>query len=340
MSSIERRWQRAMIVAAILLAAAIIAATQYLQPAIPTAAVGPDAPPQGVDLLYFVNPGRHHSLVAYDWAGNRRGSITFPSWVDLTRLKMAPDGSSFLIEPAFDGDWLGYFDRLGNTTMETNTGLPDSALWADDNRHLCLLAGQDIVIKLTGFPDRVTTISPQVYETPGQLGLAACSMRSDTALLVSVGDSAITGARIRLSSGKSLNEASFGTDANVVVSADAALVAVGHTDGAPTMIYRAGDLIRPVEEVKSPAIPVAFSGDGRSVLILDGAGMELVDWTSGRQRWRLDQPPGYAGSVLTHPSSSDLAFAISNGNGSPTGIFIVHRDGTTTDLDHGTPIAW
>jgi hypothetical protein len=346
MSTIERRWQRLIVVAAILMAAAIVAATQYLHPPEPAAAVGPDAPPQGVPLFYFIQGGRHHTLIAYDWSGQRRGSITLPTWVDTSRVRMAPDGSSFVIDPASDGDWLGYFDRLGNTVMETDNATADPVLWADDNRHLCMLDGADIVVRLPGSPDRSTRLPDQVYNMPGQHGLVACSMRTDAVLLAAVdepGDGSITVVRVKLSTGKALNTATFPPAATVVVSSDAALVAVGLGADAATAVYRASDLTRPVARLDPSFVPMAFSGDTSLLTTFQSgtlAGLQLIDWKSGKQRWLLVQFPNTVGQVLAQPSGTGLAFALVDSGGNPNGIFIVHRDGTSTQLAYGRPVTW
>lgn len=325
--------------AAILLAAAVVAATQFLHPTFPTASVSPDAPPNGVPLFYFVVPEHHHTLDAYDWSGRRRGSITLPSWVDLSRVRMAPDGSSFVIDPAFDGDWLGYFDRLGNTVVETQTDVSVSQVWADDDRHLCLVADPDVVIRLPGSPDRIVNVQ-HVYEQPGSVTVDACGMRANVAIFAAVGGPGIAVSRVTLSNGKTLNAGSFPPDLGVVVSVDGSLVAVGGSSAGPAMVYRAADLTQPVAQLPPSATPVAFSGDDASLLVQAGLGLAVVKWSTGEVSWRLDQAPNSAGQPLARPEGADFAFVLAGANGDPNGVLVVRPDGTALQLAHGRPITW
>jgi hypothetical protein len=328
-------------VAALLLVAASVIGIQYSRLGqAPQPAAGPDDPPQAVELFYARDPFAQHALVAYDWAGSRRGSIKLPTWVDVSRLRMASDGSGFLLDPAFPGDYAAYFDRLGSTLDEIDDPAFSSQVWAADNRHTCVLSmtdgGLTLTTRLPGNPDQDAHVGLPGDLVEGQATLAACSPKSDTAVLeVQFGDpSGTTGGRVvrlKLSTGAVLGQGELA--GLPVVSLDGAYLAIGSNGGAlpSTRVYRATDLATPVAELAPTVVPAAFSGDGSLLLAgtASGGAIEVLDWRSGRVIWHFNVSVPY-GPWVVRSSGGDFAIAI-GGNGAQS-IVVAHRDGKTTTI--------
>src|SRR3982074_2672710 len=57
-------------------------------------------PPQGVALIYVIDPRNYAWLQAYDWQGNPRGTVKLapPFDAQSRSIRMAPDGSAFLVD--------------------------------------------------------------------------------------------------------------------------------------------------------------------------------------------------------------------------------------------------
>lgn len=345
------RWRRSLIVGALLLAAAVITAVQYERLATQSYVPGPDDPPAGVQLLYFVDPSHPHTLVAYDWAGHRRGTIKVPSWVVRSQLRMAPDGSGFALDPGFSGDYAAYFDRLGRTLFETDSESFEAQIWAADGRHVCLLAltasGAALVTRLPGFGDHAATISPRANVSDAPLALQACSTTSDSAIVVAAietgpGEPYVSRvARLRLSTGAVLGARDF--TANVLSSPDGAYLATVSADGESVKILRAGDLGTPIGTLDPSLVPLAFSGDDQLLLATDQdqRSLEVVNWKTGRTSWRLDVPSNGFGAALARPAGRDFAIVLNGGDAAGVvSVVLAHPDGSSTNLRNGNPVAW
>lgn len=347
MNTIERRWQRVMAVAAVLLAAAVIATTQFVHPTLPTAAVNPDDPPPGVDLLYL--PGAQpHTLIAYDWTGRRRGSITVPSWVLRQDLRMAPDGGAFYIDPTGIGETdASYLDRLGRIVVQANYGPASSQVWSDDFRHVCLFDGIGTLVRLPGGQDRVVPIVAG-NTIAGDIAVAACSLRADLVVLTAqtgvfeAGPPTTTVAAVRMATGALLSSRQWAT-ADAISSLDAAYVAVTPQDGTePSAIFRSTDLSRAVADLAPTIKPLAFSGDDTELLVAVPSGtgqvIEALDWRAHRVTWRFDEAGTGPGAIIARPRSHQFAIQIVDPLGAPQGAVITRTDGSTARLPYGDPV--
>ncbi|HKV86394.1 MAG TPA: hypothetical protein VJT78_00190 [Candidatus Dormibacteraeota bacterium] len=341
------RLQRAIATAAVLLAAAFIATTQFVHPTFPTAAANPDDPPPGVDLIYLLG-AQPHTLVAYDWSGHRRGSITVPSWVMRQTIRMAPDGDAFRMDPGGYGETDAvYLDRLGHVIARANGDSFSPQAWSDDLRHICLNGGTGIVVRRPGEPDRLVTIQAGPDLT-GDVALEACGMRAGLAVLTSrtgvfeAGPPTITVAAISLSTGAVLNSRKWAT-ADAISSLDAAYVAVTAQDGVePTTIYRTADLNHEFGRLDPGLKPLAFSGDDTEMLVTvksdTGQAIEAFDWRTKRVAWRYDQRGMRFGATIARPNSHEFAVQIVDLNGATQGVVISRTDGSTTRLPYGIPV--
>ena len=334
--------------AALLIVAAIVTDVQYQRQNQPTVSgVGPDDPPAGVQLLYARDLSRPHSLIAYDWTGSRRGSISVPTWVNLSQLRMAPDGSRFMIDPQSAGDYAGYFDRLGRVLMESDEPAFTSQIWAADNAHVCVLMTTDtgivLVTRWPGSPDRVARISTPIDQSNGPPKLDACSLGSDTAILqiqtrTSSGDAETQVLRLGLSTGKLLVATTL-QNGYAVASHDGAYVATGPASGTqPARILRAGDLATPVADLGADMVPLGFSGDGSLLLASprssDRVTLEAVDWRHAKVVWRRDLGTTYV-AWLARAAGKDFAIALTGGD-----VVVAHGDGKTTVLAGLVPLGW
>ena len=282
----------------------------------PPAALPSDAPPQGVDLIYGLNPGHPHGLLAYDWNGARRGSVTFPTWVDTSQLRPAPNGSAFMLDPASADDYAAYFDGYGRTVFETNEPGFVSQAWADDSSHVCVYtAAGDVLTRVPGQPDHVAHT-----RLAGQFTVVACSVRADTAILASSDQVEI----VRLSSGATLRGVGLATGGTALGSTDASLVVLN----APNDVYRASDLTSRIAELGNAVNPLAFSGDDSLVLVTDVDGvLEAVDWRSGRLAWRYVGQVAQVAFALARPSDGDFIAYFTNAT-----PVVIHSDGKVTRL--------
>lgn len=305
----------------LLAVAAIVVAVQYGRLGGPApAALPPDAPPPGVDLVYALNPGHPHGLIAYDWSGKRQGAITFPTWVNIARLRPAPNGSGFMLDPASQDDYAAYFDRYAHTVFETNDPSFVSQAWADDSTHVCVYTSEgDLLTRDPGQPDRVAH-----GRVADQFSVAACSMGADEAVLASSDRIEV----VRLSTGASLREAGLASSGSVVASLDGrffvATGAAGQND-----IFRTSDLSTPVAHLDPTLTPLAFSGDDSLLLAGQASGsgpLEALAWRSGAVVWRYGAGAANVELVLPRPSAAD--FAIYAG----ATLVIVHRDGRSVQI--------
>jgi len=305
----------------LLAVAAIVVAIQYGRlGGLAPAALPPDAPPQGVDLVYALNPGHPHGLVAYDWSGKRRGAITFPTWVNIARLRPAPNGSAFMLDPPSPDDYAAYFDRYAHTIFETNDPSFVSQAWADDSTHVCVYtAAGDLLTRDPGQPDRVAHTG-----VAGQFSVAACSFGADEAVLTSSDGVHV----VRLSTGAGLHEAGLESSGSVLASQDGSFFVAVDRGGADE-IFKTSDLSTPVGHLDVSLSALAFSGDDSLVLVSDvqSGGLEAIAWRTGRPAWRYDTTKGDVAFALGRPSGRDF---IAYFTSSPP--VVIHADGKATAL--------
>lgn len=317
----EGRSRRAIVVGALLVIAAVVIAVQFsrlgqgVQPGLPA-----DAPPAGVSVFYLREPGNPHGLDAYDWTGAHRGRVTLPTWVEISRLRPAPDGSAFLIDPSTPGDYAAYFDRGGRILYETDDPAFTAQAWADDNTHVCVLSentnGEVLITRRPGQPDH----SVQTRLT-GDNNVAGCSLRTDTMIVSS--DNLVQ--VLNLSTGKVLGR--LPVSSAVLASPDASYLALNPSGTEPALVFKASDLSRPVAQLDAGLEPLSFSGDG-SLLLAGPAGgggtVRAIAWRTGKVAWTYD-PVGGASvdAVQARPSAGDFVVYLSSGP------VLLRRDGKT-----------
>ena len=333
-----RRAPRLVAVAALLIVAALIVWVQYSRlgqsPAVRP--VRADDPPSGVPVFYVRDGARPHTIVAYDWSGARRGSLDFPVWVDTSKLRPAPDGYGFVLDPAFPGDYAAYFDRLGYTRSETDDQSLNAQTWAADDTNVCVLstngAEATIATRSPNGLDRAVRISG-VDLTLGAFAFDACNLATGVAVLqVPVDANLWRLTTVNLASGAATGFTPPGGRA--VVSHDAGYIAIGQE------IYRASDLGTPIGRIGEPMVPLAFSGDDALMLTIAGTHLVVVDWTTGRQVWTYEAGSTEIGPWVAQPRGGDFAVAVGQGDGSRPDIVIAGRDGKTTTVSSRDPVAW
>jgi hypothetical protein len=276
------------------------------------AAFPPDAPPAGVAVFYTREPGNPHGLVAYDWSGTRRGRVSLPTWVEISRLQPAPNGLEFFLNPATPGDYAAYFDRGGRTIFETDESGFISQAWAEDSEHLCVLSDQGLTSRLPGQPDQFV---PGPSDASSVVG---CSLRSGLVIVTSSTDIHV----VSLSSGRTLRSLSSG--GTVVTSIDATYLAVSPDPTAQVAVYRASDLSSPAAQLDAGLQPLAFSGDGSYLLVTQPGGeVKAVAWRTGKVAWTYNSSAAGVGFVVARPSGADFVLYRS------TGAVLVRPDGTT-----------
>jgi len=328
--------------------------------ATPKADYGP--PPAGVNLLFVHDPKNPSWLIGYDWQGQPRGTVKL---VQPTEVRMAPDGSAFEVTIAGKGGSGDYLDRLGNLIAGAPAAEMQVGMWADDNRHFCVafVDPHDSIWRLgTQLPGEVVR---SVAVLPGDsgggqttIGVAACSIRNDMAILVRT-----TVAwpyemwTVRISDGTVLSHTTFLDShllANVVASSDGVLIAENSSKStgqlgstAPsTIIRRVSD--RSVVATLDPSMGVlAFSGDD-SLVLVDSHPLvvgqptllSFIDVRTGKALPWQDQGTAALGGFVAQPGGRDFAIAFTNlpnivNPGTPdprASILIIHGDGSVTKL--------
>jgi hypothetical protein len=340
LTSASRRVRRLLVVAALLVIAVVAIAVQYGrlggQPQQP-AALPSDAPPLGVGLFFVRDTSSGHTLIAYDWSGTRRGSVKLPLWVDASRVRPAPDGSGFMLDPSFSGDYAAYFDRVGRTLLEIDDPAFTAQIWAADNRHVCVLssttAGPTLTSRLPGTADRVVAFTLPEDLAGAQLGLLACNLSTDTALLEAEAGSGPHWVVLilKISTGSTVGRVDLGSGGTPVASRDGNYLTIGAAGGAAsTRIYRTADLSRPAVVLDTSLIPAAFSADDSFLLAASEAdgSLQVVDWKQNRTVWRYKLSGSSAGPWVAGPSGADFAILVGPTGGAGT-VVLARRDGET-----------
>jgi hypothetical protein len=327
--------------------------------ATPKADYGP--PPAGVNLLYVNDPKHPSWLIGYDWQGQPRATLKLSQ---PTEVRMAPDGSAFQVTIGAKGGSGDFLDRLGNLVPGSPApGMP-VGMWADDNRHFCVVFDDSHTSSWmlgTQLPGQGVRAVPVLPGDPsgGQtaVGIAACSIRNDLAILVRT-----TIAwpyemwTVRISDGTIRSHTTFAGShllANVVVSSDGVLIAENssRSSGQPdstapsTIIRRVSD--GSVVATLDPSIGVlAFSGDD-SLVLVDSHPLvvgqptllSVIDVRNGRPLPWQDQGVSALGGFAAQPGGRDFAIALTmlgtnspGAKGQEATILIIHGDGSVSKL--------
>jgi len=296
-----------------------VTATSY-----PAADYGP--PPPGVNLIWVQDPRQPlGSLQAFDWTGLPRATIQQASpYYD---VDMAPDGQLFRTLTGVEVVCGFFMDRLGNR-ISTAPGCFESAgVWADDNRHLCL------VVSDGSGPETLTIATPgqQVRDVEIAVSsatkVAACSPEHNRAVLERESDGSVTDEWIvRISDGRVTAHKAFPRAlTNLIVSSDATLVAESEA-GSSTVVRSLAD--GQTVAMLSPSVTVlAFSGDNTAVLTASSTTgptlLALVKLDGGTEIWKYSDPyrlknftaePGGTGFAFLFPVTGKLV--VIRGDGS------------------------
>jgi hypothetical protein len=322
-------------------------------------------------LIYVPDPDHANWLIGYDWSGRPRATVKLSE--PPGTVQMAPDGQSFLGKGG-SGD---YLDRFGQG-IPTQGAVPGyvGGIWGDDNKHRCSLSLDRATYELTLYtelpaeaPKRVAIVARDSSLGQTGIGLAACSVRNDQAILVQTKVSWPTQIWvITLSGGTVLSHYTYpdGLLADIVASPDATYIAENTFDtirlGVPqspgvTRIRRVSDWVQ-VATVGSSAVR-GFSGDDSLALVTHSLLPELttvitaVNWRTGKVIWHVDNVPYGLQSFLVQPGGSGFALALNTGEPMPAcpvmtppvcmpraDIVIVHRDGTTVPIPGRYPVLW
>ncbi len=328
-------------------------------PANPRADYGP--PPAGVPLIYVHDPAHATWLIGYDWSGQPRGTVkpNLPAG-SLGRIEMSPDGQQFQAIYGGKGDTGTYLDRLGQPLSDgTPAGI--GGMWADDNRHVCLVALDQaaytwtLVTQLPGEAKRSVAVIAR-DQGIGQTGirLASCSFGNDQAIAVRTSIAWPSELWvIRLSDGKVLAHHTFQRNlASVLASRDGKYIAENSDrssgQGATsTIIRRVSDWQQVV--ALDPTINVmAYSSDDSLVLASTGvdlntapAHLAVIRWQNGSRIWT------YGGTkadlrVIADPNGGGFALGLGELNVDIPlyDVLIVHGDGTEAAIPGRYRLAW
>lgn len=366
-------------VMAVLLGLAIVAglmssrlAVRAPTPVNPQGDYGP--PPAGVQLVYVHDPNHPSWLIGYDWTGHARATVKLGQFLPTSEsVIMAPDGQQFEVRETANLELGAFLDRLGQPVPgATIAYVGNAAIWADDNRHLCgalfdSTTGEwSLLTQVRGeAPSEGFLIAKYPAGDRSSIRVAACSFRTDVAILVRTTQSGVSDVWVmRLSDGSAIGHQFFaaGTVANIVASNDAAYAVVMPGPGTKTVSIFDTHVVR-VSDWKVIATPRVstvwgFSGDGSLLLVtapsLSGVQLETLDWRSGRTVWSEDGPY-WPFSVVARPGGGDFALGLgafpiirppclANANcpaPDPTRIVeIVHGDGSSTVLPRRYILAW
>jgi hypothetical protein len=328
-------------------------------------------PPVGTPLLYVHDPNNPAWLIAFDWSGKPVGTVKLAGAIaqDPSAVHMAPDGSGFELGGTYKGGGGTFLDRLGNPIVtESGPTGQVGAMWADDNRHQCVLTLSSTYVwrlgtQLPGQPIRPVAV---IARDPGigqsGISLAACSFHNDLAIAVRTTIAWPTELWVvRLSDGAVAHHSysSSGRLSSLVASSDGTYVAESSSQGrgfdspdasqgaASTIIRRVSDW-QVVKRLDASVQVMRFSTDGALVLAVklqppNSAGMlTVLNWSAGSILWQRQSTAPFAVAVLTQPAGRDFALAFAALGGPPlkATIWIVHGDGSVTQLPQKYEAAW
>jgi hypothetical protein len=328
----SRNFQWVAVVAAALLGLLVVAglmSTRFAPHAsvpatTPKASVDYGPPPAGVNLLYVYDPSNPSRLIGYDWSGTPRGTIKL---VPPMSVEMAPNGQAFRASAtggkgSFGGNGT-FLDRLGQVVIPWQGGVTGfgGGMWADDNRHVCSISLNQqtststlYVQQVDEAPKQVAVIANNSIVGPLRIGVAACSIRNNLAIVVGdsntapvIGDSN-TGPKelwvIRLSDGAVISHRTYKEHliSTVAASADGVYVAENSSKIVSTVIVsRQGadyTIIRRVSDGQQVAAlnasdqVLGFSSDDRLVLAMaqpdktrPWGQLTVIQWQTGSVVW-------------------------------------------------------
>lgn len=311
----------------------------------------PGAPPPGVPVIWYgtrnlsMSPSDLQRLLAIDWQGNVVGSMYQTS----NYLLQVPDGSVLAIQ---DG---AYVDRNG-VRFSAAYGSLYVGMIADDSQSVCRLSdigGSQWWLFTGPLRGPLHRVGPAGSAgARSGLGIIACSVASDRAVLADNGMGGTTMARvIALSSGRVLYERSYaGLGLGVISSRDGRFLAEeiptfdaqGQGSGAVTLIRRTVDG-RVVARIDNQRV-LRFSWDGMRVVtgpFFMGIGtneVAILEWQTGKILWRQPGNPATAGFrqvfAIPQPNGPAMAIAVGGqpGNGDVDQLWIVSADGQATQV--------
>jgi hypothetical protein len=314
----------AVLIAAIVIATFAIAKANNRAHAIPAATPSPKAQasptplgntldvPDSTPIIVYADPENSSQLDGVTWDGKTAGKLPNQQIVGIGNPQNNLFGGSVTIE-----------DRTGATVMTGTFGFKGfQAMWADDGRHICEIqpfeapvtsAPTMLVLVTVGGATRTVARVGTLYNQTA-VGVAACSILSDRAVVVQSGGQGIGTAQVwavQLSTGRVIWTYRFDPTpitVQIVASRDgmyvAADVAQAKTAGA-TVFGPDGSVAAHLQHWVEK-----FSWDSSTAVVDDGPGtpnVSLVNWRDGQVLW--SSPPGYS-SLLTasyQPEGQELA---------------------------------
>ncbi len=268
-------------------------------------------PPAGIPLIYAAEPANLLWLTAFDWQGNKRGTVKLvaPTSQFQAPAEWNPEPHCFVHLDPQTADEVLYTQRPGEKSKRVG-----------------------IITREQGI---------------GQTGVTAaeCNFQRDLAIAVRTAVSHPTDTwAVRLSDGTELGHWSYANVAvqGVVPSTDGSLLAeVAGLGGLATRIRSVPD--GAIVASLPPADTVlAFSDDNRLALvgpIITPAPIRVIEWRTGREVWRYKSDDSWPGPVAVQPGGGDLVLAIgtrdqafSLSSDPLESLVIVHSDGSETDI--------
>jgi hypothetical protein len=326
-------------------------ATPTATPA-PTPMSQPLNAPATTPVILYHDPATFDQIDGITWDGSARGRIGVN----------AIAGSGYGIYPNPVGTLYGTTrdirDRTGAVvaTLASNTkGFPGT--WADDGRHMCSMVSDSplgqpggkpatLQVSVLGQGPRNVVQVGHAYEQ-ASIGVAACSIDKDRAVVVQSGGQGISTAQfwvVQISSGRVLWTRSYKLDGLTTIdvrpSRDAQYIAeVKYTccpaTATTTTIYGpsgavAGHVAGRVE---------AFSWDGSlAVQMADYSGpVSIIRWRDGSVVWTGPTSAGYS-EAMAEPSGQRIAVSVRDpqhpqtSGFPPVDIYVVSPDGQAVQL--------
>lgn len=308
----------------------------------------PGAPPAGVPVIWYstwrswMPSSGPQRLVAVDWSGNLVGTI-----YEASATQQAPDGSVFFTPER------GLIDRNG-VQVGPAVGYRSNPFLADDSRSLCDLVDTGggqlwLVTGPVGGPSHRVGLAGMTGARFG-LGIIACSVTNDQAVVADNGAAGTTGVRvIALSTGRVRYQRSYaGGLALVVSSRDGRYLAEmtstydtqGQPLGAVTLIRRTADG-KVLARLDNRRV-VRFSWDGLRAVTApvfpaqDRNEVNLVEWQTGKVLWRQAGSPDMNGPLyaMPQPKGPGMAIAIDTQprSGDVDQLWLVDADGHATQV--------
>jgi hypothetical protein len=302
----------------------------------------PDATP----VILFHDPVDVQQIDGITWDGSYRG-----------RVGVTDVGMGFV--PNAAGTLYGWTDSIHDRTGAVVATLPKitkgfPGTWADDGRHLCSMVGENpfgqpggkpttLQVSLLGQSPRNVVQVGRAYEQ-NSIGVAACSIEKDRAVVVQSGGQGIGTAQfwvVQLSTGRIVWTRSYLIDGvttmDIRPSRDGQLIAeinYNASSGSSTTIYSSsgsvlGHVAGGVE---------AFSWDGSLAVIGNyGEPVSVVRWRDGTVVW-TGPTAGSFEDAMPEPGGPRIAVSILDPERPQTGgfpfrnVYVVGPDGQAVRL--------